>query len=85
MKSMAKKHISVTNDRVLKALSESKNASRLIETAILFYLDSLENEYVTAEQVKSIVFDCISKNPISISNPNYQEPSKSDIDEILNM
>lgn len=82
---MAKKHISVTNERVLKALEESKNASRLIEEAILFYLDSIENEYVTAEQVKAIVFDCMTKNQAAISNPNYIEPCKSDIDEILNM
>ena len=82
---MAKKHISVTNERVLKALAESKNASRLIEEAILFYLDSIENEYVTAEQVKAIVFDCMAKNQVTISNPNYQEPSKSDIDDILNL
>lgn len=85
MKSMAKKHISVTNERVLKALEESKNASRLIEEAILYYLDSIENEYVTAEQVKAIVFDCIAKNPVTISNPNYQEPCKRDIEDILNL
>lgn len=82
---MAKKHISVTNERVLKALGESKNASRLIEEAILFYLDSIENEYVTVDQVKAIVFDCIAKNQVAINNPNYQEPSKSDIEDILNL
>lgn len=85
MKSMAKKHISVTNERVLKALNESKNASRFIETAILFYLDSIENEYVTVEQVKSIVFECISSNQVAINNKNYQAPCKNDINDILNM
>lgn len=82
---MAKKHISVTNERVLKVLEESKNASRFIEEAILFYLDSIENEYVTVDQVKAIVFDCIAKNQVAITNPNYHEPSKSDIEDILNL
>ena len=82
---MAKKHISVTNEKVLRAMRESKNVSRLIEEAILFYLDSIENEYVTAEQVKAIVFDCMAKNQVTISNPNYQAPSKSDIEDILNL
>ena len=85
MKFMAKKHISVTNEKVLKALEESKNASRLIEEAILYYLDSLENEYVTVEQVKAIVFDCISNNVVPISNANYQEPCKNEINDILKM
>lgn len=82
---MAKKHISVTNERVLKALEESKNASRLIEEAVLYYLDSIENEYVTAEQVKAIVMDCIGNNQLPISNPNYKEPCKSDIEDILKL
>lgn len=82
---MAKKHISVTNERVLKALEESKNASRLIEEAILYYLDSIENEYVTVEQVKAILLDCISSNVTPISNQNYQEPCKNEINDILNM
>lgn len=85
MKSMAKKHISVTNERVLKALGDSKNASRLIEEAVLFYLDSIENEYVTAEQVKAIIYDCMAKNQVAISNPNYHEPCKSDIEDVLNL
>ena len=85
MKSMAKKHISVTNERVLKALEDSKNASRFIEEAILFYLDSIRNEYVTAEQVKAIVLDCITKNQVIISNPNYQEPFRKDIEDILKL
>ena len=82
---MAKKHISVTNEKVLKALNESKNASRLIEEALLYYLDSLENEYVTAEQVKAIVFGCLNSNHVPISNPNYNAPCKDDINDILNM
>lgn len=85
---MAKKHISITNSRVLEAFenaTKEKRASRLIEEAILFYLDSIENEYVTAEQVKAIIYDCMAKNPVAISNPNYTEPCKSDIDDILNL
>lgn len=84
---MAKKHISVKNERVLEALEGSRNASRLIEEAILYYLDSIEKEYVTSDQVKAIIADCIALNRFDtgIRNPNLEMPSKSDIDDILNL
>lgn len=82
---MAKKHISVTNERVLKALDESRNASRLIEKAILYYLDSIENEYVTADQVRSMIMDCLSSNIQPIKNSNYEVPTEDDINNILNL
>ena len=78
---MAKRHISVTNDRVLKALDESKNASRFIEEAILYYLDSIDKEYVTIDQVKSIVMDYIVRAP-NIENKNYESPTDDDINMI---
>lgn len=66
---MAKKHISVTNKRVLEAMGKSKNASRLIEVAILYYLDSIEKEYITKEEVQSMIFDALKG--MEIKNPNY--------------
>lgn len=81
---MAKKHISVTNERVLEALSNSKNASRFIEEAVLYYLDSLEHEYITREEVQGMILDAI-KN-IEIKNPNYSgEQLGEDIASILDL
>lgn len=81
---MAKRHISVTDDRVLKALAESKNASRFIEEAVLYYLDSIEKEYVTREQVKSIIMDCLGSG-LEIKNGNYSAPDDDDINAVLNL
>lgn len=84
MKSMAKKHISVTNERVLDALNNSKNASRLIEEAVLYYLDSLEHEYITREEVQSMILDAISN--VEIKNPNYSSQQLGeDIASILDL
>lgn len=81
---MAKKTISVTNERVLNALEESKNGSRLIEEAILYYLDSIEHEYITKEEVQSMIFDALRK--VEIRNSNYSsEQLGSDINDILDM
>lgn len=66
---MAKRHISVTNTRVDKALSESDNASRLIEDAILFYLDFKQEGYATIGYVEEIATEC--RREITICNQNY--------------
>lgn len=66
---MAKRHISVINDRVEKALAESGNASRFIEEAVLFYLDTQEKGYATTGYVEEIATEC--RREITICNQNY--------------
>lgn len=79
-----RKNISITNDRVLKAMEGSKNASRLIEEAVLYYLDSIDHEYITKEEVQSMIFDVLRN--VEIKNPNYSsEQLGSDISDILDM
>ncbi len=81
---MAKKHISVTDERVLRAMEESKNASRLIEEAVLYYLDRAGKEYITREQVQEMIGNAFSG--IEIKNPNYNtEQLKEDIASILDL
>lgn len=81
---MAKKTISVTNDRVLRAMEQSKNASRLIEEAIIYYLDSLEHEYITKEEVQSMIFDALRN--VEIKNPNCSlEQIGNEMNEIFNL
>lgn len=80
-----RKTISVINKRVLDAMEGSNNASRLIEEAVLYYLDSLENEYVTKDIVKGIVLDCLKDVVLPITNKNYAEPILEDINAILEM
>lgn len=81
---MAKKHISVTNKKVLEAMENSTNASRLIEEAVLYYLDSLEKEYITKEEVKEMLFDFM--RTIKIENPNYESSDlTNEISDILNI
>lgn len=67
-----KKHISITNPRVLEAFEKAtkeKRASRLIEEAVIYYLDSLEHDYITREQVQSMILDALKT--VEIKNPNY--------------
>lgn len=40
------KNISVTNAKVKDALTKSKNASELVEVAILYFLGEINKEYV---------------------------------------
>lgn len=81
---MAKKHISVTSKRVLEAMEQSDNASRLIEEAIIYYLDNIEHDYITKEQVQSMILDALRN--VEIKNPNYsQEQLGSDIASILEL
>lgn len=65
-----RKNISVTNDRVLKAMEQSENASKLIEIAILYYLDSIEADYVTKEELEEI------NKKVCILNQNYTQTVK---------
>lgn len=79
-----RKNISVTNKRVLDAMEDSDNASRLIENAILYYLDSLDKEYITKCEVQGMILDAIKK--IEINNPNYSsEELGNDIASILDL
>lgn len=84
---MAKRNISISNPRVLEAFDKAtkeKRGSRLIEDAVLYYLDSLEHEYITKEEVKSMILDAL-KN-VEIKNPNYSsEQLGNDIAGILDL
>ena len=60
-----RKQISVTNEKVLQAMEQSDNASKLIERAMLFYLDSIEKEYITKEDMEDF------ERKITICNQNY--------------
>lgn len=84
---MAKRHISITNGRVLEAFdnaAKSNKGSRLIEDAVLYYLDSLEHEYITKDQVSAMILNAL--NQIQITNPNYSsEQLGADITSILNL
>lgn len=88
-----RKNVSMTNKRVLeayeKAVEEGRGA-RLIEEAVLYYLDSIEKEYITREEVQEMILSCFkgtgSYEPIT--NKNYTEGTKdllSDIDNILGL
>ncbi|WP_053983450.1 hypothetical protein [Niameybacter massiliensis] len=84
---MAKKHISITNKRVLDAYEEAAKdgrGSRLIEEAIIYYLDNIEHDYITKEQVQSMIMDALRN--IEIKNPNYSsEELGNDIASILDL
>ncbi|MBU3812284.1 MAG: hypothetical protein H9893_11590 [Candidatus Niameybacter stercoravium] len=88
-----RKNVSITNKRVLeayeKAVKEGRGA-RLIEEAILYYLDSIEKEYITREEVQEMIISCFkgtgSYEPIA--NRNYLEGTKeilSDIEDVLHL
>lgn len=69
---MAKRHISITNDRVLEAFDNAardNKGSRLIEQAILLYLDTQEKGYATTGYVEEIAIEC--RREITICNQNY--------------
>lgn len=79
-----RKNISVTNERVLEAMAQADNASRLIEEAMLYYLDSIEKEYITKEDVSNMILDAIRH--VEIKNPNYStEQLGNDIASILDL
>lgn len=81
---MAKKHISVTNEEVLRALEQQQNASRFIEEAILYYLNNIDHDYITRDEVSGMIMDAL-KN-VQIKNPNYSSKDlTSDIKKILDL
>lgn len=84
---MAKKHISITNERVLEAFENATKegrGSRLVEEAILYYLDSVEKEYITKEEVQSMILDALRN--VEIKNPNYDRAQlEDDIASILEL
>lgn len=82
-----RKNISITNKRVLEAYEEAVRegrGSRLVEEAILYYLDSIEKEYITKEEVQSMIFDALRN--VEIKNPNYDSKQlDNDIASILDL
>lgn len=60
-----RKNISVTNEKVLKAMDQSENASKLIEIAMIYYLESIEADYVTREELEQL------NKKVCILNENY--------------
>lgn len=62
---MARRNISVTNKIVSETLGSSENASKLIETAILFYLryaDEInENGFITQEDLREAIMESNSQ------------------------
>lgn len=64
-----RKNISVTDERVLKAMDQSENASKLIEVAVLRYLDEMEADYVTKEDLDAALEEYNKK--VCILNQNY--------------
>lgn len=83
-----RRQIYVTDERVNEVLDEQKNVSRFVVECVLYYLDNLENGYVTADQVKGIVLDCLKDIPIMsgpISNPNYTNQTDDLEDAVLDL
>ena len=79
-----RKNISVTNERVLKALDESANFSKLIEVAVLHYLDTADKDYMTRLEVIELInsFMMIQTSKTAVSK---QTVSKDDLTDILNL
>lgn len=93
MSKYVKRHISISDKRVNDAFDQvgRGRVSKFIEDCVLFYLDSAESCYVSADQVRGIVLDCLKDLPLvgeSISNPNHLDnvdQLESDIDDILKL
>lgn len=50
-----RKSISITDNKVIKVLEESSNASQLIQVAVLYYLGEVSKDYVdTFKQVQEV-------------------------------
>ncbi len=88
-----RKNVSMTNKRVLEAYEEAVKegrGARLIEEAVLYYLDSIEREYVTREEVQEMILSCFNgtESYEPIANRNYTEGTKeilSDIEDVLHL
>ena len=88
-----RRQITITNKRVddeFNSLGKGR-VSKFIEECVLYYLDSVENGYVTKDQVKGIVIGCLKDIPIyigEISNPNYTnnvDQLKDDVLDVLGL
>lgn len=83
-----RKNVSITNKRVLeayeKAVEEGKGA-RFIEEAVLYYLDSIEKEYITREEVNEMILSCFKGTGVyeTITNINYTEGAKDILNDIV--
>lgn len=49
-----RKNISITNDYVYKVLSNSTNASKLVEEALLYYLHCINNGVLNEAEINRI-------------------------------
>lgn len=76
-----RKNISVTNDRVLKILDSSPNFSKLIELAVLHYIES--KEYMTRGECVELINSYFMANPTQ--NIESNEISKADLLEVLDL
>lgn len=66
-----RKNISVTNERVLEAMNQSENASKLIEVAILRYLEEIDKGYITRDELEEELEKLNKK--VCILNENYTQ------------
>jgi len=74
-----RKTISVTNPKVLEIMSNSENASKLIEEAILYYMERDKN-YITRSEVLEMIAN-IKQTPIS----QYTADLETSIADMLNL
>lgn len=74
-----RKTISVTNKKVLEIMNSSGNASKLIEKAILYYVERDKN-YITRSEVLEIISN-IKQSPIE----RYTDDLESSIADMLNL
>lgn len=86
-----KEHINFKDSRVIAALTEAKKKrgmSKLVETAIIFYLDNLQSSQLTREDVKDIVIQCLASAAFTTDKINIKtsdENIKDDINDIMNL
>lgn len=68
-----RKNISFKNGRVLEAYLSNPEGERsnFIERCVLYYLDSIEKEYITREEVEEMFNDY--SNGVEILNENYEQ------------
>ena len=77
-----RKNISVTNSRVLDALNGADNASKLIEEAILYYIDNSKDSTLTLEDVKKEVLTVLyNLGVMKLVTNNIQETIKTEEDK----
>lgn len=79
-----RKNISVTNERVLQALDESSNFSKLIELAVLHYLDTADKDYMTRLEVIELINSFMMMNQKETIS-TQATVSKNDLTDILNL